>query len=322
LVCFGRSDVARRYHPISYMLTSREEEKDFFVFYDELLRLANSCNIFFRPYYVMQDAAPASAVALRRVFPYTYVLMCWFHMKKCIQDNLHRLNPKHHNTVVKDVDRLHFSLNPADFEEKRKQIMNKWIGEEWLAWNAYFWPQWMNGWFVYWQIWNTPPGGSSGNNPIESFNKQIKDCFTKYESLSVINLLNVICRDIIVYYSYNQHPISMVANVPSDDCKKDHLILLEMKLCDAQFQIYSYLPNTILFTDSTSKPPRIFHQFIDMAKRSCTCSFYIDRAICHHLIFSSRLFKFTIGKQSIPSKTFVKMKSSGRKKKNSKALQK
>jgi hypothetical protein len=227
----------------------------------------------------MKDAAPASAVALRRVFPYTYVLMCWFHMKKCILDSLHRLNPKHHNTVVKDVDRLHFSLNPADFEEKRKQIMNKWIGEEWLAWNAYFWPQWMNGWFVYWQIWNTPPGGSSGNNPIESFNKQIKDCFTKYESLSVINLLNVICRDIIVYYSYNQHPISMVANVPSEDCKKDHLILLEMKLCDAQFQIYSYLPNTILFTDSTSKPPRVFHQFIDMAKRSCTCSFYIDRTI-------------------------------------------
>ncbi len=138
---FGRSDAARRYHPISYMLTSREEEKDFCVFYDELLRLANSCNIFFRPYYVMQDAASASAVALRRVVPLTYVLMCWFHMKKCILDSLHRLHPKHHNTVVKDVDRLHFSLNPADFEEKRKQIINKWIGEEWLAWNAYFWPQ-------------------------------------------------------------------------------------------------------------------------------------------------------------------------------------
>jgi hypothetical protein len=149
-----------------------------------------------------------------------------------------------------------------------------------------------------------------------------QNCFTKYESLSVINLLNVICRDIIVYYSYNQHPISMVANVPSDDCKKDQLKLFGIKLCDAQFQIYSYLPNTILFTDSTSKPLRVFHQFIDMAKRSCTCFFYIDRAICHHLIFSSKLFKFTIGKQSITAKTFVKMKSSSRKKKNSKALQK
>jgi hypothetical protein len=41
-----------------------------------------------------------------------------------------------------------------------------------------------------------------------------------------------------VYYSYSQHPISIVANVPSDDRKKDQLILLEMKLCDAQFQLY------------------------------------------------------------------------------------
>jgi hypothetical protein len=137
----------------------------------------------------------------------------------------------------------------SHFEEKKAKLINKWVGDDWIAWNSYFWPQWTSGWFIYWQIWNTPPGSSTGNNPIESVNKQIKDCFTKYESLSVINLLNVICRDLIVYYSYNKHAISLVPNLPSANCKDNVLIQLEKKLVHAQFQVYPYLPNTILYSD-------------------------------------------------------------------------
>ncbi len=75
MVCFGRSDIVRRFHPISYMLTSREEEQDFFIFYEELIRVAKSVTVYFQPYYVMQDAAAASAAALRKLFPNAYILM-------------------------------------------------------------------------------------------------------------------------------------------------------------------------------------------------------------------------------------------------------
>ncbi len=142
-------------------------------------------------------------------------------------------------------------------------------------------------------------------------------CFTKYESLSIINLLNVIRREIIVYYSYNKHPISLVPNVPSEKETDNTLIQLEKELTPGQFQMYSYLPNTILYTDY-SVPNHVSNYFIDFLRRSCTCSYYIDSALCHHLLLASKLFKFTIGRQSIPSTSFVKLKSAGRKPKNGK----
>ncbi len=170
---------------------------------------------------------------------------------------------------------------------------------------------------MYWQIWNTPPEASTRNNQIESVNKQIKDCFTKYESFSVINLLNVIGRDIIIYYSYHKHAISLVPNILSENSQDNKLIQLEKQLVDINFQIYTYLHNTVQDTD-TSMPTGVIYYFIDMSRRSCTCSYYIDMAICHHLLFASKLYKFTIERQSIPSMSFVKLKASGRKPKNGK----
>jgi hypothetical protein len=117
LVCFGRSDVTRRFHPITYMLTSKEEEVDFHIFFTELIQIALSNKIFFQPYYIMQDAAKASAAAVSKLFPGAYILMCWFHLKKCVKDNLHRLAPKYHDLAIKGVNSLHFSYNSFDFEQ-------------------------------------------------------------------------------------------------------------------------------------------------------------------------------------------------------------
>ncbi len=103
---------------------------------------------------------------------------------------------------------------------------------------------------------------------MQGRNKQIKTCFTKYESLSVHNILYVIGADIILYYSFHKESIILVPNIPTD--KDDTCVVKEKKLVASQFQIYHGMPNS---SGSSST------HFIDVARRSWSCTFYIDRAI-------------------------------------------
>jgi hypothetical protein len=127
----------------------------------------------------------------------------------------------------------------------------------------------------------------------------------------VHNLLRAIGADMILYYSFHQESVSLVPNIPID--KDDPCVEKEKSLSASQFQIYQGMPNTILYTGSS----RIKH-FFDMARRACSCTFYSDRAICHHFMFAAKQYKLTLGKQSTPSTNFVKLKSAGRRKKNGK----
>ncbi len=142
-------------------------------------------------------------------------------------------------------------------------------------------------------------GRSSDNNyPIESFNKQIKDCFTKYASLSVINVLNVICREIIV--------LLLVKQIARQLCSKSTKWRRLKRPVDAAYADYDTVHWQHKQTNSS---------FSLLYRYGLTVMYlfilYVD------LIFASKLFKFTIGKQSIPAKSFVKLNSSGRKKKKS-----
>jgi hypothetical protein len=163
-----------------------------------------------------------------------------------------------------------------------------------LNWNAYFRPQWTTVYFVWWQIWNTPPGGSSGNNLIESVNKKLKACFTKYQSLSVLNLLHCLGEYFIVYNSFHLEPISLAPIIPTE--KDDPCVILDVNWSKAwtkdnfKFTVGTGMPNIIQFTGINASNTRYYY-FIDMAQRSCSCSNYIDRVICHHLMFASKLYK-------------------------------
>lgn len=68
VVCFGRTDVSRRYHPICFMLTSHEEADDYEYFYKSIYNLALMYGIVFEPAYMMQDASLSEAAALKIVF--------------------------------------------------------------------------------------------------------------------------------------------------------------------------------------------------------------------------------------------------------------
>ena len=92
MIVYGVSDLVGRFHPVSFMLTSHETILDFDVFYMGLSDLAVFFYIEYDPEYTMQDACDASLASIRKLFPNVKCLMCFFHVKKNVKDNLLKQN--------------------------------------------------------------------------------------------------------------------------------------------------------------------------------------------------------------------------------------
>ena len=59
------------------------------------------------------------------------------------------------------------------------------------------------------QIFHTPPDLAATNNPIESFNKQIKSVFSNYTCTSLFEFLKCLLEELIPYYSISQYEFSL-----------------------------------------------------------------------------------------------------------------
>ena len=59
------------------------------------------------------------------------------------------------------------------------------------AFHAYFKKQWMESEFCNWQIYQTPPGFTTTNNPIESYNGMLKAFFTNRLKLNLVPPLEI-----------------------------------------------------------------------------------------------------------------------------------
>jgi len=60
LVIYGITDIQGKFHPVAFMITSNETDKDFFEFYSGIKAVALQLEINFEPNFIMQDAASAS----------------------------------------------------------------------------------------------------------------------------------------------------------------------------------------------------------------------------------------------------------------------
>lgn len=118
------------------------------------------------------------------------------------------------DSVLNDVRTLHFTYRD-EFVEKRNAIVAKWREIGISSFADYFTKEWLSGKFVNWQIFNTPPGYASTPNPVESFNAQIKNFFTKREHLTVASFVMMALDELVPYYStINKRPF-LFYNTPN-----------------------------------------------------------------------------------------------------------
>ena len=222
LIVFGRTDLRRQFHPISFMVTSHEDNTDFSFFYSELIKILNILKINFSLYYLMQDACQASYNAEKTIFQNTTILMCWYHLMANVKLRLPTIDSTIQNEIMSDINKFHFALNHNEYVSQYNYVMSKWdhyhmIGKKGIKeFKEYFNSQWVYSSFNLWQLYTTPPGYATGNGPIESFNNQIKSIFTLYVKLSMHDCLTSFMVAIIQYYSVHTREFEMqpITDVP------------------------------------------------------------------------------------------------------------
>jgi hypothetical protein len=74
----------------------------------------------------------------------------------------------------------HTSRTLHEYDDLLETRLNRWkTKSELQGFHEYFVKQWINSDFSNWQLFHTPPGYASTNNPLEQYNARIKQDFTK-----------------------------------------------------------------------------------------------------------------------------------------------
>ena len=145
---------------------------------------------------------------------------------------------------------------------------------------SYFSTQWLGQRFNTWQIFNTPSGFASTDNPVESFNKVLKYYFTKCEQLTVALFVQVVLEQVIEFYSKN-HRTFFFYRQPDKNCKS-----VASKIGDERLK---------LATDYIAYYTGIRSTYqINFSHNSCTCKYYLAYAMCAHLVAACRVFGKTL----------------------------
>ncbi|KAK1940906.1 hypothetical protein P3T76_007612 [Phytophthora citrophthora] len=190
----GMSDRSRGFHLVALFIVSQETQDVIQRALMALRRLhfwITSRELVVR--YTMADADQAQLNALTAVFGGAgplQTLMCFFHVMEKVHNAIRGFPSLVASAIVKDMYDLHFARTEAQFSDMRDHIVRKWRAQPFL-WNftQYMCGQWLFGRFSKWQLYDTPTGFASTNNPVETFNALLKRDYTLRRRLKMGALL-------------------------------------------------------------------------------------------------------------------------------------
>ena len=256
-----------QFHPIAFMISNQETEADFTHFFQSIVNLGEAMDIEVDPDYIMIDASDATYNAAAKVFPYSTILMCFFHVMKNVRSNCRKpLNDELYGELLDDMRYLHMRKSVKEFDEAVDQFRRKWNKKKTKSVYEYC-NSWFFGNYSKWQIYHSPPGWASTNSNIESFNATIKRDFSLRRRYSVYSSVSII-QQIINYYSTNK---STFHTKPKFDSKTHEL----GKRC-ASVDVYKKkTSNEVLCRDK---------YIIKIKTRCCSCRYFIKHAVCSHIL--------------------------------------
>ena len=230
--------------------------------------------------------------------------------KKNIKEPKHAGHPNLkpiYDDILSAINYIHYSTTVQDFEARKEEVLSKWsacvyeprIYLQLQKFKQYFIDQWLTGSFNNWQIFNTPAGYSTTQNPEESFNGQIKDVFTEFERLTVLGACESM-RKICLHYSENQPVFKLV----KDKCNATIKLAKECLRTD----FVQTDPNTLWYKNK--------YQII-LEPRFCSCAYFIDEGTCKHHVGACIITNHV----DYSDREFVIAKGKGRPKKNAKGAQ-
>ena len=86
---------------------------------------------------------------------------------------------RYYKRISNHITSLHKSKSNLEFQKKFKLIKEKWKSWNLIKFLQYFEAKWINSVFKNWQLYSTPVGFETTNNPIEQYNAVIKKFLLK-----------------------------------------------------------------------------------------------------------------------------------------------
>lgn len=144
--------------------------------------------------FLVADAAAAIRNGFGAVFGPVTNIMCWFHMKKCVEKRLNELQMGLTKTmkteVLKDIERLQLAWSPDAFSKASLLLKKKWqdqgVSEAFLS----YMEQWLTDLPTWYE--GMAKRVPSTNNALEAFNNVIKKKATFRKRLPLGRFVNVL----------------------------------------------------------------------------------------------------------------------------------
>ncbi len=137
----------------------------------------------------MADASAAITNGFESTFGEDFIrLMCFFHVKKCVDSRIRHLKKEDKNGLESDISLLQLAASPEGFKIASQLFLQKWshIGQTDVKMSdflQYFETQWLNINPLWYE--GAFPMGPSTNNGLESTNAVIKRDYTFRDRLPV-----------------------------------------------------------------------------------------------------------------------------------------
>jgi hypothetical protein len=215
-----------------------------------------------------------------------------------------------------DVAKLHCSKTFDIFNTTKRTILNKWKSMRGLSeFFAYFNKQWLNGDFVNWQIYNTPPGYATTNGPIEAYNNTIKKFFTMRKKYNMLPALEILVEQ-MKFESIRERVFHNEVLPPQKLINEARTLVNN----ENGLQVLKHAVNCFKYY-AGSKHFNI--ELNDDCKCAeccfCSCSHFVDRAYCTHILVACLHSKISFPGLLV-KRAFKQKKKTGRPTQASKAL--
>ncbi|EGZ26815.1 hypothetical protein PHYSODRAFT_405131, partial [Phytophthora sojae] len=178
VITCGFTDQRRAYQVGAVFVVSRRTEHECTECFKALVELVRSFRgVSLRCEFTMSDAEDAQFLALQNVpsFTNSTKLMCFFHVLYNVRKRTQHLPIDERKLVMASIMDMHFSRSLVEYEYKRDIRIAEWKEKTQLVvFPDYFEQQWLKGMYWRWQMFHTPEGCATTNNPCENLNGSLK----------------------------------------------------------------------------------------------------------------------------------------------------
>ncbi|KAH9162218.1 hypothetical protein LEN26_001036 [Aphanomyces euteiches] len=247
LIC-GISDVARQFHPVAFFLLSKESQNEYTWAMNELQMIYDAVVGWpMKIKYTMADAAQAPLLSIQAFtdeLGVEKILMCFYHCVANVKKRLAGASITMKGLVYRHLYNMHYSRSEAEMRHHWAVAQDAWSRDAVLVQKGfvdYFSRQWILSEFSAWQVFHSPSGFATTNNPYETFNKHFKDVYTSRNVHGLCATLNIIGEVAEEYSTFKSPPFALQASPSYKLVRRSHRLkafgLLEEVSTNERFEI-------------------------------------------------------------------------------------